>query len=132
MAETPRGASAAARRSSTAELAEAAAQARRRAHAPYSRLQIGAALLARDGRVFTGANIENASYGLTVCAERVALWNAVSQGAREFVALVVDGGSRAAAPCGACRQVLAEFAPDLMIRFRAPGPFRPVRESHHD
>jgi cytidine deaminase len=101
------------------DLAAAAESARAGAYAPYSRLKIGAALLARDGSIFTGANIENASYGLTVCAERVALWSAVSHGAREFVALVVAGPKRAAAPpCGACRQVLAEFSPDLVVRYR--------------
>ena len=103
-------------------LAGEAERARAAAHAPYSRLKIGAALLSRDGRVFTGANVENASYGLTVCAERVALWNAVSHGARDFDALVVAGPARgAAAPCGACRQVLAEFAPDLLVRYRGAG-----------
>ena len=103
-------------------LAAAAEQARRAAHAPYSRLKIGAALLSRDGRIFTGTNVENASYGLTVCAERVALWNAVSHGAREFAGLVVAGPARAAAaPCGACRQVLAEFAPDVLVRYRGAG-----------
>lgn len=100
----------------------AAERAREVAYAPYSRFRVGAALLARDGRVFTGCNVENASYGLTVCAERVALVKAVSEGAREFVAIAVAGPKgRPAPPCGACRQALVEFAPDLVIHFRQPG-----------
>lgn len=80
-----------------------------RAYIPYSGFAVGAALRTRSGKVYTGCNIENASYGLTVCAERVAIWKAVSEGETEFEALVVVtsiGGS----PCGACRQVMAEFA----------------------
>ncbi len=102
------------------ELMAEAERARRAAHAPYSGFEVGAALLARDGRVFRGCNVENASYGLTVCAERVALLKAVSEGAREFVALAVAGPrGRAAPPCGACRQALAEFAPGLTVWYRA-------------
>ncbi|SMB92996.1 cytidine deaminase [Thermanaeromonas toyohensis ToBE] len=83
---------------------------------------MGAALLATSGRIYQGCNIENASYGLTVCAERVALWKAISEGEREFVALAVVGGELAACfPCGACRQVLAEFAPNLEIITGQPG-----------
>jgi len=97
------------------ELVRRAVEARARAYAPYSGFAVGAALLAEDGRIFTGCNVENASFGLTVCAERVALFKAVSEGAREFVALAVACGESPCAPCGACRQVLYEFAPDLLV-----------------
>ena len=97
-----------------------AARARRFAHAPYSGFAVGAALLSVDGHVFLGANVENASYGLTVCAERVALWKAVSEGVREFTALAVVGPARrAASPCGACRQTLVEFAPGLRVYWKS-------------
>lgn len=86
------------------------------AYSPYSGVKIGAALLDGDGRVFLGCNIENASYGLTVCAERVAVFNAVCNGSRVFRALCVAAeGDIRPVPCGACRQVLAEFAEDLEI-----------------
>lgn len=93
-------------------LVHAARAARAHAYAPYSNYFVGAAVLTSDGRIFTGCNVENASYGLTVCAERVAVFSAVAAGAREVVTVAVctpDG----ATPCGACRQVLAEFVPDL-------------------
>jgi len=93
-----------------AALCRAAAVAATRAHAPYSGYRVGAALLTEDGRVFTGCNVENASYGLTNCAERTALFKAVSEGARRFRALAIVGGADTPAyPCGACRQALAEF-----------------------
>ena len=99
-------------------LLAAAQAATGNAHCPYSRFAVGAALLAEDGRIFTGANVENASYGLTLCAERAALVTAVSAGARRFQALAVAGGTRTpATPCGACRQVLAEFCSDAMPLF---------------
>lgn len=92
------------------ELVEAARRARERAYAPYSRYAVGAAVWTEDYRLFTGANVENASYGLTMCAERVAVFAAVASGAREIraVAVATENGG---APCGACRQVLAEFIP---------------------
>src|SRR5690349_1402627 len=97
-------------------LIQMATEARECAHAPYSKFKVGAALLDSSGRVFTGCNVENASYGLTVCAERVALWKAVSGGERKFVALaVVADGERPPSPCGACRQVLWEFSEDLEV-----------------
>jgi cytidine deaminase len=96
------------------DLVRQAIEARRRAYVPYSSFPVGAALLTRSGKIFTGCNIENASYGLTVCAERVAILKAVSEGETEFEALAVAtniGGS----PCGACRQVMAEFALDMPV-----------------
>lgn len=91
-----------------------AREAASRAYAPYSKFAVGAALLGASGRIYTGCNVENASYGLTICAERVAVFHAVSQGERQFLAmgLSVPG---AGSPCGACRQVLHEFAPDLKL-----------------
>jgi cytidine deaminase len=98
------------------ELLEAALQARSRAHAPYSRFAVGAALLTKTGKVFSGCNVENISLGLTICAERVAVAAAVADGEKEFVAIaVVTDSVEPAVPCGACRQVLAEFSPAMKI-----------------
>lgn len=102
------------------ELVKAAWQAREAAYAPYSNFAVGAALLAKDGRIFLGCNVENISYGLTNCAERVAIGAAVAAGVREFlgVAVVADTGVPIS-PCGACRQVLAEFGvPRVMLANR--------------
>ena len=98
------------------KLMSAAIEARRRAHAPFSNFQVGAALEAEDGRIFTGCNIENATYGLTMCAERVAMFKAISEGARRFRAIAVaTGAATLTPPCGACRQILWEFAGDLSV-----------------
>lgn len=103
-------------RPNKARLIEAAFQARDRARASYSGFQVGAALLTATGRVIGGANVESASYGLTCCAERVALFKALTEGAHDFVAVAivaeVAGGPT---PCGACRQLLAEYAGDAVV-----------------
>ena len=97
-------------------LVAAAARARQQAVAPYSKFKVGAALLTRTGQIITGANVESASYGLTCCAERVALFKALTSGQRDFVAVAVvaqaQGGPM---PCGACRQLLAEYAPRAKV-----------------
>jgi cytidine deaminase len=88
----------------------------RMSYAPYSKFRVGAALLTRNGKVYTGCNIENASYGLTVCAERVAVFKAVSEGEKEFKALCLAvSGNSEPSMCGACRQVLSEFAENLEV-----------------
>jgi len=96
------------------QLIEAAQAARKQAYAPYSKFLVGSAVLAEDGTITAGANVENASYGLTLCAERVAVGAAVASGARKLVAVAVvtSGG---ASPCGACRQVLAEFGGEMDV-----------------
>ena len=98
------------------ELIKAAKKARLKAYAPYSDWQVGAALKSKEGKIYSGCNIENAAYGLSMCAERVALFKAVSEGVTDFEALVlVSDREEPAAPCGACRQVLAEFALTLPV-----------------
>ena len=124
------------------DLLAAAAAARAGAYAPYSGFAVGAALRATDGRVFAGCNIENASYGLTCCAERVALFSAVAAGVRRFAALAVVAGPSAGAPapggglpstpCGACRQVLAEFGPPFRVVLAGPGESGPVLVTRTD
>jgi cytidine deaminase len=96
------------------DLLQRAIEARKIAYAPYSNYRVGAALLTRSGRVYTGANVENAAYPDSLCAERVAIVKAVSEGEREFIALAVvtsNGGT----PCGSCRQVMAEFGLDMLV-----------------
>ncbi len=95
---------------------------RESAYAPYSKFKVGAALLAASGEIVTGCNIENASYGLTMCAERVAVFKAVSEGFRDFEAIAVVADSpRPTAPCGACRQILWEFCGDIWVHMARPG-----------
>lgn len=98
-----------------AELLTLARKAMANSYSPYSRYAVGAALLCADGRVYQGCNIENASFGLTNCAERTALFKAVSEGEREFTAIAIASNGSAPYPCGACRQALNEFAPDLRV-----------------
>lgn len=98
------------------ELVQRAVAALDHAYSPYSKLRVGAALRAADGRIFTGCNVENASYGMTCCAERTAVVKAVSEGVREFTTLAIATSfERPLMPCGACRQVLHEFAPALRL-----------------
>ena len=97
-------------------LIDAALAVRLNAHAPYSHFLVGAAIEAEDGRIFTGCNVENATYGLTVCAERVAVFKAISEGARKFKAIAVSADSKILCPpCGACRQILWEFLGDVPL-----------------
>lgn len=101
----------------TTDLIELAAEVSQRAYVPYSHFPIGAVLVARDGQIFTGVNIENASFGLTNCGERTAIFKAVSEGVSDFEELIVYGQTeKPISPCGACRQVMAEFFhPDLKV-----------------
>jgi len=96
-------------------LLEWASRAREQAYAPYSNFKVGAALLTRQGKVYTGCNVESSSYGLTCCAERVAFFKAISEGEREFAALAVVADGKEVSCCGACRQIIWDFAPDLVI-----------------
>jgi cytidine deaminase len=101
------------------ELMAEAEEARKTSYSPYSRFAVGAALLTKSGRVVRGTNVENSSFGLACCAERTAVFKAVSEGDREFTAIAVTAGpGHGAAPCGACRQVLHEFAPKMWVFFR--------------
>lgn len=98
------------------KLIEMAMEARQRAFAPYSNFKVGAALLGKDGATFTGCNIENASYGLTMCAERVAIFKAVSEGATDFERVVVVADTdELTPPCGSCRQLIWEFCGDVPV-----------------
>src|SRR5947207_4778884 len=113
------------------QLIAAAAKARESAVAPYSKFHVGAALLTKSGEIITGANVESASYGLTCCAERVALFTALTRGKRNFTAIAVVARAKGGPmPCGACRQLLAEYAPHaqvLVADSRSPARFRSFR-----
>jgi cytidine deaminase len=117
------------RKTDRIKLVRAAAQAQKRAVSPFSKFQVGAALLTKKGRIITGANVESASYGLTCCAERVALFNGLTSGQRDFVAVAVvariNGGPM---PCGACRQLLAEYAPGAKIYVADSRALNQIRE----
>jgi len=102
------------------ELVHLAIEARKRAYCPYSRFAVGAALLCGDGTVVTGANVENAVNGLSLCAERVAVFKAVSEGRRDFLRIAVACSGDHCRPCGACRQVLFEHAPNLELLLGNP------------
>ncbi|CFY00742.1 Cytidine deaminase, homotetrameric [Syntrophomonas zehnderi OL-4] len=100
----------------TAELISAARQASQNAYAPYSNFKVGAALLTKNGEIYTGANVENSSYGLTVCAERIAVFKAVTAGEKEFSSIAISASQKDYIfPCGACLQVLAEFSADIKV-----------------
>jgi cytidine deaminase len=111
------------------QLVRAAADARQRAVAPYSKFKVGAALLTKSGEIIAGANVESASYGLSCCAERVALFKALTDGAKDFIAVAVvaryPGGPM---PCGACRQLLAEYAPGAKVFVADSGDLKTIRE----
>ena len=111
------------------ELAKAAQRAKLNAYSPFSKFRVGAALLTKDGTIFTGCNIENSSYGLTICAERVAIFNAVSSGASRFSAIaVVSDDHGFTPPCGACRQVLSDLAGDIdFVMMDSKGRFKILR-----
>ena len=97
-------------------LIEKATEARENAHAPFSNFKVGAALLTESGEIFTGCNVENASYGLTMCAERVAIFKAISEGKKDFTQLaVVADTDNLTSPCGACRQIIWEFCGDIPV-----------------
>jgi cytidine deaminase len=113
------------------ELVRVAALARQRAYAPYSKYKVGAAIRTKRNKVHGGANVENASYGLTVCAERSAAFAAVNSGDTAFdaIAIVIDG-DKLPSPCGACRQVLAEFSPGMRVILATTGGARSVTTLH--
>lgn len=111
------------------ELLQKARDMKRFAYVPYSHYWVGAALRSKDGRVFTGCNVENAAFGNTMCAERTALFKAVSEGARKFTAIAIAAEGSAPFPCGACRQSLYEFAPELRVLVTWDGNVREAKLS---
>ena len=98
-------------------LVDMAIDASKHSHSPFSHFKVGAALLTNDGKIYTGCNIENASYGLTICAERTAIFKAMSEGEREFSAITIfaDTKENLISPCGACRQIISEFCPNAQV-----------------
>lgn len=106
-----------------AALLERAREAMQFAYSPYSDVKVGAALLTADGKIYTGCNVENASFGATLCAERVAVAKAISDGIRDFKAIAVISSLRFITPCGICRQTLSEFAPEIEIVMEAEGGY---------
>lgn len=98
-----------------AELYEIADDARENAYAPFSGFRVGAALLTEEGKVYTGVNVENSSYGATICAERTAFVKAISEGERKFDSIAISAGDEEALPCGICRQFMYEFAPQIRV-----------------
>lgn len=112
------------------ELVKKAQEARAHSYSPYSRFKVGAAIRTKSGKVYRGCNIENCSYGLTVCAERAAVYNAVSDGETDFESLAVFTEAKdLTPPCGACRQVLSEFSRDLVIILANPGKQKELKLS---
>jgi len=105
------------------ELFALAKEARENAYAPYSDFKVGAAILGESGTIYLGCNVENASFGLTVCAERVALFKALSEGERVFKAIAIYAGSKSVPPCGACLQVMAEFGDLDILLFDSKGSY---------
>ena len=98
------------------KLIKEAEKARKRAYTPYSKFKVGAAVLSSDGKIFSGCNIENASFGMSVCAERVAIFKAISEGSTKFKAIAVIGDTdKPCSPCGACRQVISEFGEEILL-----------------
>ncbi len=114
------------------KLIKEAEKARKRAYTPYSKFKVGAAVLSVDGEIFTGCNIENASFGLAVCAERVAIFKAISEGTTKFEAIAVIGDTdKPCSPCGACRQVISEFGEDIpliMANLRGDVKIKKIKE----
>ena len=106
------------------KLYEIAEEARSNAYAPFSKFHVGAALLTADGKVYTGVNIENSSYGATICAERTAFAKAISEGERKFLKIAISAGDVESTPCGICRQFMYEFAPEIEVITKADGALR--------
>jgi cytidine deaminase len=117
------------RKINKARLVSAAAKAREKACARYSKFKVGAALLTKKGKIISGANVESASYGLTCCAERIALFSALTRGEKNFIAIaIVARADDGAMPCGACRQLLFEYAPDAFVWVSDSAKLKKIRE----